>query len=285
MGPSPLCSCCLSLLLVLLGGCGESPLEDSAGDSRPRRVVSLDYCADQYLLQLADREQILALSPDATSPFSYLREQARDMDTVRAVAEDVLILNPDLIIRSYGGGATATAFFERAGVPVLQLPWIQSVDGDDEHGIPGAIRLVAARLQQTARGDALIGGYRQRLARLRASSPPGNLLYMSAGGYTSGPGTLIHDMIATAGLANYMERPGWHPLPLETMVYETPDRVGAAFFRSVNREQQNWSASRHPVATALRDRSTSVVLDGASTACGGWFIADAMEALHSAERP
>ena len=148
MGPYRFRTCCLSVLLFL-GGCGDSLPGGSPGDPRPRRIVSLDYCADQYLLQLADREQILALSPDATSPFSYLREQARDMHTVRAVAEDVLSLNPDLIIRSYGGGASAPAFFERAGVPVVQLPWIQSVDGDDEHEVIGMLDADGHRIGAT----------------------------------------------------------------------------------------------------------------------------------------
>lgn len=36
-------------------------------------------------------------------------------------AEDILALQPDLIVRSYGGGPNAAAFFKRAGVPVLNV--------------------------------------------------------------------------------------------------------------------------------------------------------------------
>ena len=79
------------------------------------RIVSLDFCADQYVLKLADREQILAVSPDAVREFSYMRETAQGLPTVRSVAEDVLILKPDLVVRSYGGGPKAGDFFERAG--------------------------------------------------------------------------------------------------------------------------------------------------------------------------
>ena len=47
-----------------------------ATEATPRRIVSLDFCADQYVLKLADRESILAVSRDATKDFSFMREEA-----------------------------------------------------------------------------------------------------------------------------------------------------------------------------------------------------------------
>ena len=95
------------MLLAALGGCSQERAEDLAAEnkdsSEPIRVVSLDYCADQFLLKLADPEQILALSPDAGAGFSYLREEAQGSPTVRPRAEDLIALSPDLAIRSYGG--------------------------------------------------------------------------------------------------------------------------------------------------------------------------------------
>ena len=40
-----------------------------------------------------------------------------------------------------------------------------------------------------------------------------------------------------------------------------------------------WSASQHPIARQLLETRETVALDGAWTACGGWFILDAIEAL------
>ena len=112
----------LICLLVSLTACDtQSRTARQAGDFRPMRIVSLDYCADQYLLQLVEPERILALSRDAGREFSYLREAAAGLPTVRPAAEDVLVLGPDLVIRTYGGGPNAAAFYARAGVAVLDI--------------------------------------------------------------------------------------------------------------------------------------------------------------------
>ena len=59
------------------------------------RVVSLDYCADQYVLGLADPDQVLAVSDHADDRHSYLRDAAQGVPQLRDDAEDVLALRPD----------------------------------------------------------------------------------------------------------------------------------------------------------------------------------------------
>jgi len=253
-------------------------LEDAASN-RPRRIVSLDYCADQYVLKLADREDILAVSPDAVKEFSYMRAGAAGVPSVRPLAEDVLILKPDLVVRSYGGGPNAAAFFERAGVPVLQVGWASNVDSEAMGSIPSLIRHMADGLGRPERGDALIGEFRARLAALRRREDGRTALYMTPAGVTTGPGSLVHEMLVAAGLANFQEAPGWRSLPLERLAYRQPDLVAAAFFETLTSHPDAWSASRHPVARAQLAGPDTVALQGAWTACGGWFLMDAVEAL------
>lgn len=243
------------------------------------RIVSLDYCADQYVLKLADRKQILAVSPDAGKAFSYMRETAVGIPTVRPVAEDVLILKPDLVVRSYGGGPNAVAFFEQAGVPVLQVGWASNIDGEEMHSIPSVIQHMADGLGQSSRGDALVSKFRNRLARIAARDASDTALYMTPAGVTTGPGSLVHEMLVTAGLTNFQENVGWRSLPLERLAYEQPNVVVAAFFEKLAHRTHAWSASKHPVARKQLDDSEVVPLQGAWTACGGWFILDAIERL------
>lgn len=268
------------LLGLLLTACGmvEAP-QEAAGGKRPQRIVSLDYCADQYLLKLADPEQILAVSPEAVKGYSYMREAAAGVPTVRPRAEDVLILKPDLVVRSYGGGADAAAFFERAGVPVLQMGWVSSIDGDTQGSITGQVQHLAEGFGQAARGQDMVATLRVRLAALDASGQGRTALYMTPGGVTTGPGSLLHEMLTTAGLTNFQSEPGWHPLPLERLVYEQPDLLAVAFFESLSNQMFAWSAARHPVVREQLGEPGVVPLQGAWTACGGWFLLDAIEAL------
>ncbi|MEM1152140.1 MAG: ABC transporter substrate-binding protein [Pseudomonadota bacterium] len=264
---------------VWLAACGgvEDPLRDAS--ETPLRIVSLDYCADQYVLKLADREQILAISPDAEKTFSYMREEAVGIPAVRPVAEDVLILKPDLVVRSYGGGPNASAFFERAGIPVLQVGWASNVDSEEMGSIPSLIQHMADGLGQAERGRSLVNEFRSRLGEVAENASGETALYMTPAGVTTGPGSLVHEMLVAAGLENFQERPGWRSLPLERLAYEQPDLVAAAFFETLTNHPNAWSAARHPVARDQLNEPDTVPLQGAWTACGGWFILDAIEAL------
>ena len=267
------------LFSVLLCGCGVPVKAHAQNGDRPTRIVSLDYCADQYVLKLADREQILAVSPDAVKDFSYMREAAVDMATVRPIAEDVLVLRPDLVVRAYGGGPNAAAFFERAGIPVLQLGWASDIDGEELGSIPNLIEHMADGMGQSSRGRALVTAFRSRLKAIQARSTGDVALYMTPAGVTTGPGSLVHEMLLAAGLENFQRRPGWRSLPLELLAYEQPDLVAAAFFGTRTNHPDAWSASSHPIVRKQLVEPTTVPLEGAWTACGGWFILDAIEAL------
>lgn len=246
---------------------------------KPMRIISLDYCADQYVLKLADRAQILALSPDAEKDFSYMREAAAGIGVVRPVAEDVLIRKPDLVVRAYGGGPNITGFLERAGVPVLQVGWASHIAGEAPGSISALILHMADGLGQSGRGHVLVAEFTQRLKAVETRPAPARALYMTPAGATTGAGSLVHDMLVAAGYENFQTEPGWHSLPLERLAYDQPDLIAAAEFGTPGRHADRWSAAKHPVAQAQLSGPNVVPLQGAWTACGGWFILDAIEAL------
>jgi iron complex transport system substrate-binding protein len=264
----------LAGLVWLAAGCTPPPRTlDPAPIKRPTRVVSLDYCADQFVLKLADRADILALSVDATKDFSYMRQEARGIAQVRSTAEDVLALKPDLIIRSYGGGPSALAFFEQAGIKVHQIGW-----GEDFDAVRKNTRDVALALGQPRKGEAVITAFDTQLAQIRPAAGV-KALYVTRGGVTTGPGSMIDLMMTQAGLTNFQSRKGWNQLPLEQLVTSRPDMAIATFFNAKSNFQEYWSSARHPVVTNLLQNLPVAELDGSSTTCGGWFVGDAVAAL------
>lgn len=254
----------------------------------PERVVSLDYCADQYVLEFVDRERIVGLSPDSEARFSYLRERARGLPQVRPNAEEVLARRPDLVVRSYGGGPGAAAFYRRAGVRVAQLGF-----AEDLAGVREVLLRAASDLGDPARGEALAAEFDARLAaigvsvgeRVAGQSVGGGqptALYLTPGGVSAGPGTLVHELLAAAGYDNFLTAPGFREIPLERLARERPDRLVPAFYDAPEAHAGHWSAARHPLVRSLFAESPTTPLSGAWTACGGWFLLDALEALAAA---
>lgn len=262
------------LLACILSACGAPPPQAVDAGAVPKRIVSLDYCADQYVLKFADREQILAISPDGAKDFSFMRYAAAGVPTVRSSAEDVLLLKPDLVVRSYGGGPGATHFFEQAGIPVLDVGW-----ASDLPGVLANTQRMADGLGQHERGAVTVTETQARLDALSQSPGDEAVLYMTPFGVTSGPGSLIHEMITAAGLQNFQSDPGWRPIPLERLAYEQPDMVAVAFFETLASNPDAWTAMKHPVALAQLEARTTVPLEGAWTSCNGWFLIEGIEAL------
>lgn len=261
------------LLAALLAACspdeGPPPLPED-----PQRIVSLDHCADIHVLAFADREDIAALSPGASSDYTYLADKAEGIAKVRPSAEDVLLLQPDLIVRSYGGGPRAAQLFQRAGIPLLDLGWPMSLAEVSEN-----TERLGKALGNPDEGKRLAAEIRAQLA---LSPPPtDDALYLTPSGITTGPGSMIDEILRTAGFANFEDRPGWHSLPLERLAYEQPGHIVTGFFDSADSFEGRWDASRHPIAASLADIPRTD-LPGAWIGCSAFPIAEAVKRLKEA---
>jgi iron complex transport system substrate-binding protein len=263
------------LALVALAACG--PRAGAPAESGAPRIVSLDFCADQYVLKFADRDAVAALSPDAEKSESYMREAAAGLPKVRSRAEDVLVLRPDIVVRSYGGGPKATDFFERVGVKVVQIPY-----ANDIAAIRQSVLEVSAALGAAAQGRRLVAEMDARIAALSRDAAMGTALYLTSKGAVAGGGTIIDSIFHAAGVQNFQSAPGWTTAPLERLAYEAPDMIAAGFFETSDLHSDLWSPARHPVAQRRLAALRVVDIPGAWTACAGWFVLDAAEAIHAA---
>jgi len=261
---------------VLMAACAATAPMPAPRDGPPQRIVSLDYCADQFALGLADRGQIAALSPHAQDDYAYLREDAVGVAQTLPTLEAVMALSPDLVIRTYGGGMAIGAQLERLGVPVVQLNF-----AEDYQGIAGNITMAAEAFGHPARGQAMA---ETMLEALAAPAAPRGLraLYVTPGGVTSGTGSLIDALMTSAGLTNYVTTPGWPALPLEQLVIDPPDVIVTAFYGSRYARLDSWSSAQHPVLQRLMAQRPVIALDAGLVSCGGWFVAEAAERLRAA---
>lgn len=250
-------------------------------NAAPQRIVSLDYCADQFVLALADRDQIAALSRGSQRDDSYYRARARGIRQVRATLEEVLALEPDLVVRNWGGPWDAEAAYARFGVPVLQVG-----DTSDFAAAREDLREAGRVLGHAERADALARDLDLRLERLQANSPPRQtpVMYLSAGGAVAGSGTMMDAVIAAAGGRNVREGPSWALLPLERLTRSPPALIALGFFDTGRTRMNAWSPSRHPAFQRALAESRTVALPAAAISCEAWYAIDAAEILAAALR-
>ncbi|GJL92173.1 ABC transporter substrate-binding protein [Hyphococcus sp.] len=255
-------------------------LAGGASAAKPR-AVSLDYCSDQYLLKLADPEQIAAVSRGAGKDYSYMRAAAADFPKIRATLEEAAPLSPDIILRQWGGGAKAQFAFARFGAEVVALGYPEDFDGVKDN-----IRLVAKALDQPQRGEALIQEMEERLEALTVITNPAadgvHALYVTPGGVTAGAHTMIDAIIRAAGLKNIAAEAGqvyWPALPAEQLLLDPPEIIVSGFFISRDEDVNYWSASRHPVLERLFAKTPTVHLTADLVSCAAWFSIDAAEMI------
>ena len=243
-----------SLALPLLAG--------AATPSAPRRIVSLNVCADQYLLALADPSQIAALSINARDPeLSAAAHTARACRRLRRGPEEVLAIRPDLLVGyPIGNGALAAA-------PPGRWHTLGVADATSYAAILDQIRAVARAIGHADRGEALIGDMNRALAALPRARRGGVAAYYQRRGYLTGTGTLVDDLMRRVGLTNLagkLGKPALAQLSLEEMVAARPDWLIVE--RATGRVQDQGTEMLHHPALRTIPR---ISLPQAWTVCGG----------------
>ncbi|MDR7061835.1 MULTISPECIES: ABC transporter substrate-binding protein [unclassified Sphingopyxis] len=213
-------------LAVLSGGAGllwaASPAQPTKAPAIPQRIVSINLCADQLVLALADREQIAGLTKNATDiEMSGEAARAHGIPLLSNSAEQILAIEPDLIVGMPASRSAALAALPKHTYPLLDLATANTVDE-----IYTSIRETAAAVGHPERGTALIARMERELAGLPKPGKGRVAAYYQRRGYMTGTGTLIDELMTRVGLVNLAGKLGKPPLSqlsLEEMVAAEPD--------------------------------------------------------------
>ncbi|MBB5770569.1 iron complex transport system substrate-binding protein [Brevundimonas vesicularis] len=246
----------------------------SAAQARPLRIMALDQCADQYVLALSPGADI-ALSPRADDPDAWLRQQAVGHRRLRPTLEAAVGFQPDVAVRYWGGEPRLLTALAKRGVKVVTID-----DAVDLNGVRRNIQTVARDLNQTQRGRALEQQMDAKLAKAAPVRPvteaPG-AVYLTSGGFTAGPGTLMDAMMRAAGFRNLTAAPGFGALSVERIVMNPPVRFVLGFFDQLRADLRG--PGRHPVVAQAAESRTAARLPAATLTCPAWFAADAVEMM------
>jgi iron complex transport system substrate-binding protein len=239
----------------------------TSAQARPLRVMALDQCADQFVLALAPDAE-LALSPRADDPDAWMRHAAQGRRLVRPTLEAATGFQPDVVVRYWGGDARLLNALDRRGARTVGID-----DATDMDGVRANIRKVAAALDRPERGEALVRRMDTQLSRASGAGQGRAAVYVTAGGFTSGPGSLMDAILRAAGFRNGVVKPGYQPLGLERVLLSPPAHYVKGFF---DLARSDWrGAGRHPVMRRATAERTAASLPGAALTCPAWFAADA----------
>lgn len=229
-----LCLACMALLFAV-SGCRQltapQQTQKSNGQVQARRIVSLTLSADEILLTALPPERIIAVTYLADDPgVCNVVEQAKLIpNKLRANAEAVIALHPDLVIAAEWQGEGLIRTLRDAGLRVYVY--------DAPNSVEGVENLILSMLTET--GDAQTGrrmvdemqrqlqDVRSRVEGIPPESQP-VVLWHSLTGMSGGAGTLFDDMARYAGVVNGASQYGLklsEVMPKEAVLKVNPDLV------------------------------------------------------------
>lgn len=195
-----------------------------ATNGAPRRIVSLNPCLDVILVRVADQSQIAALSHYAREDYSStIAALARTLPFTYETAEEVIALRPDLVLTGRHSSLATRNALGRLKIRTSLFGVPDTVEESLEQ-----VREIAALVGHLERGEALIREIEMALASAapKLGTPSLSALVFMPGGFASGPGTLMDEMMRRMGLENAAVKYGLRrsmSVPLERVIADPPD--------------------------------------------------------------
>jgi iron complex transport system substrate-binding protein len=191
-------------------------------------IVSLNPCTDAILAAVTAPGQLLAIShySHEASGTSMPLSEARRYRATGGTVEEVLALDPDVVVTSSYADPASLQAFRRLGIRVETVGIGASVAASEAQ-----VRQLAALAGEPARGVALVGRIENAVAAARRGGPPVTALMWQEGGLVPGQGTLVAELMANSGLASQSAARGLGQgayLPLERVLADPPRLVIAA---------------------------------------------------------
>ena len=249
----------------------------------PQRVVSLNLCSDELLLMLADPQQVRSVTWLVKDPtLSWLADTAAAVPSNRGLAEEIVSIQPDLVLAGTFTTPATVALLNRLQVPILQLSMPSNVEE-----VQAQILQVSRALGHAARGRQVVADMQ---ARLKAMPPlpdgrkaPTAALYQP-NGLTATEGSLVHDVLVRAGLVNLAASrslPNYTRLSMEVLILDQPDVLVMN-----NYEEKMPSLAqellKHPVLRKAFAETATVIVPAQAWSCGTPNIVRAIELLRDA---
>ena len=254
----------------------------STGHARPKRIVSMNLCLDSVLVELVPHSDILALSQYSRDPWrSTIADIASKLPYTNETAEEVVALEPDLVITSRHSAIATRNALKRVGIRFELFDVPQTIEQS-----LAQIRQLAVLLGREDQGEALIARINAAIERSRPApgTPPLTAAIYQPGGLTTGSGSVTAELMQIAGLENIAAWYGvtkYRPLPLESLIAKPPDvlLVGDTTHGAPTHAER---IVHHRALRALQFRMSREPYPARLIYCAGPAMIDALDTLVAA---
>lgn len=249
----------------------------------PHRVVSINVCTDQLAMLLAAPGQLVSVSHLAADPdSSVLVEEAASYRLNHGLAEEVFLMEPDLVLAGTFTTAATVSMLERLGFRIERFALETSFDDVRDN-----ILRMGMLLGQQERAKEMVADLDDGLRQLAERAVPGlTAASYASNSYTTGQGSLSAAVIEAAGLTNLGSKlgiQGGGRLALEVLVLAMPEILTSdtPVYDAPALSQENFV---HPAYKALLERAKTASVPSPNWICGGPFNLAAAAILQDAAR-
>ncbi|HAU21927.1 MAG TPA: iron ABC transporter substrate-binding protein [Erythrobacter sp.] len=264
----------MSVGAVALASCSQTAASEV--EVQGPTIVSLNPCTDAILLEVADPRQVLAISHYSHDPraSSIAPEVAREFNSTGGTVEEILALNPDIVI---AGSLLAPASVAALANLNFRVELYGSTNKiDDSYA---QIRAIGVLVGHQDRASKLIERIEQSLAH---NAPAGGQEQITAtmwqpGQIVPGEATLVSELMERTGFASHSQARGLGQadyLSLEQVIADPPELLMIA---------GDARAQQHPALEKL-DSTRIEGFDPSLLYCGGPSIIRASKRLSEIRR-
>jgi len=261
----------------------------ATNDTQLPRVLSVNLCADQLVMLLADNQQIAALSSLSRDPAgSYFHEKAANFEQADNRAEDILPRAPDVVLTG-----PYTSRYTLSLLDELDLRVVSLAIADSFAAMLDNIEKVGQAIGQQERAAGIIQALKlnladislrvknlDELAGIDAQNAPRAAVY-DANGYTVGHRTLRGEALAIAGWNNVAGEKGiedYGVLQLEDLINLAPHAlVESPYSRDTYSRGQ--ALTSHPALRQSGLNPLLISLPSNQTICAGPWVLEVIEQL------
>ncbi|ORU94490.1 MAG: hypothetical protein A6F70_08945 [Cycloclasticus sp. symbiont of Bathymodiolus heckerae] len=223
--------------------------------------MSLNLCADQLLMDMLPPDRLVGITHlSMDSGISFQHEKAANFQTHTGRIEEIIALNPDLIVAGKFTTQPINNLLEKLNYPVLRIGLPKTVPEIKEQ-----LLMLGRHVGAQKEADLIVKNMSNELLELnknRFSSNPRAAIYY-ANGFSAGKQTIVDEALRLAGFKNIAAELGLDhiaPLSMEALIQAEPDVLILGRYRE-NTDSMAHQVLKHRALQKLITTKTAQTID------------------------